>query len=145
MLKNEIKMVFMPVKTGIQAFLCHDWIPAFAGMTSIIIMIILCLVPCAFAQADFVYDAKGKRNPFIPLVTSDGQLIKLQEEEKKNELSLKGIIYDKSGSSFAIINDEVIKAGDELLGFKVVKIEERKIILTKDGVLQEMELPKEGP
>ncbi len=112
---------------------------------SFCILLILVFTSCAFAQGEFIYDAKGKRNPFIPLVTPEGQLIKLQEDEKKSELSLKGIIYDKSGASFAIINDEVIKTGDNFLGYQIIKIEERKVILNKDGVPQELELPKEGP
>ena len=112
---------------------------------SFCILLILIIASYAFAQDEFVYDAKGKRNPFIPLVTPDGQLIKLQEEEKKSELSLKGIIYDKSGDSFAIINDEVVKTGDNFLNNQIVKIEEHKVIINKNGALQELELPKEGP
>ena len=35
-----------------------------------------------FAQEQFTYNAKGKRDPFIPLVTADGRLLKLDQEEE---------------------------------------------------------------
>lgn len=89
----------------------------------------------------FIYDAKNKRDPFIPLVTSDGRLLKLEQEETP-ELSLEGIIYDKSGLSYAIINGEVRKIGDIVNGYQVLKIEENKVILIKEGQLSEVELNK---
>jgi len=92
-----------------------------------------------YAQAEFVYDAKGKRNPFIPLVTSDGRLLKLQEEQTK-ELSLTGIIYDKNGVSYAIVNGIVVGVGDTVGDYRVLKILENKVIFVEDNQMVEFEL-----
>ncbi|MCU0652594.1 MAG: general secretion pathway protein GspB [Candidatus Omnitrophica bacterium] len=98
-----------------------------------------------FAQEGFKYDSKGKRNPFIPLVTSDGKLLKLETEETANVegLLLEGIIYDKNGSSFAIVNSNVVKVGDMIGDIQVLKIGKEKVIFIKDGQTLEIELRKE--
>ncbi len=97
----------------------------------------------SFAQNQFVYDSKGKRNPFIPLVTSDGRLLKLDKEETSGELSIEGIIYDKNGRSYAIVNATVVAIGDFVSGYQVLKIEENKIIFIKEGQATEVEFKKE--
>ncbi len=100
----------------------------------------------AFAQEQFVYDAKGKRNPFIPLVTPDGRLLKLETQENLNaSLLVEGIIYDKNGLSYAIVNGSVVSIGDTVGDFQVLKIEDNKVIFIKDGLTQEIELKKEEP
>lgn len=98
---------------------------------------------CSFAQDEFVYDSKGKRNPFIPLVTSDGRLIKLDKEEARGELWIDGIIYDKNGRSYALINGMVVEIGGSVGDYKVLKIEENKVIFIKDGQITELELKRE--
>src|SRR3989338_633967 len=81
-----------------------------------------------FAQEVFVYDSKGKRNPFIPLVTMEGRLVKLDKEEATGELRIEGIIYDKHGRSFAVVNSSVVAIGDMVGDYQVLKIEESKVI-----------------
>ena len=107
----------------------------------------LCFVFCtlAFAQSEFIYNAKGKRNPFIPLVTPEGRLLKLDKQETTSVegLSVEGIIYDKFGRSFAIVNTDVLGIGDIVGGYQILKIQENKVIFIKDGVSVEMELTKE--
>jgi len=97
-----------------------------------------------FAQDAYKYDAKGKRNPFIPLVTADGQLIKLDSEgEAENkDLMLEGIIYDKNGISYAIVNSQIVKTGDFSGEYQILKIENNKVIFIKDGLTSEIELKK---
>lgn len=99
--------------------------------------------PCSFAQDEFTYDSKGKRNPFIPLVTSTGKLLKLDTEESSIGLLLEGIIYDDRGLSYAIVNGEVVKIGDIINDYQVLKIEKNKIIFIKEGEPLELELKKE--
>lgn len=96
----------------------------------------------AFAQNEFVYDAKGKRNPFIPLVTPEGRLIKLDKQESASSggLSVEGIIYDKQGRSFAIVNTEVVGVGDKAGDYQVLKIYEDKVVFIKDGEPFEVDL-----
>jgi hypothetical protein len=97
----------------------------------------------SFAQQEFLYDSKAKRDPFIPLVTSDGRLLKLEQEEGVKGLLLEGIIYDKNGLSCAIVNGEVVKIGDWAGDYQVLKIEKNKIIFIKEGQMTELELKKE--
>ena len=110
---------------------------------------IVSLILCAFgfifsyAQEEFVYDAKNKRDPFIPLVTSDGRLLKLEQEEGTQGLLLEGIIYDDKGISCAIVNGEVVRVGDKAGGFQVLKIQKDKVVFIKDGQPTEIELKKE--
>lgn len=98
----------------------------------------------SFAQEQSVYDAKGKRNPFIPLITPEGRLLKLDREETKSDLLLEGIIYDKHGRSFAIVNSSVVGIGDFVDDYQVLKIEQNKVILIKGGQTTEIGLNKEG-
>lgn len=109
------------------------------------LLFFLCLSSALFAQEEFKYDAKGKRNPFIPLVTPDGRFLKLEQEEGAETLLLEGIIYDKQGLSYAVINGEVVRIGDKVGDYQVLKIEERKVILIKEGEILERELKEEGP
>jgi len=99
-----------------------------------------------YGQEEFTYDARGRRNPFIPLVTSDGRLMKLDKdkEEVKGELSLEGIIYDKHGRSYALVNGSVVAVSDFVGEYQVLKIEQNKVIFIKNGQTTEIELKKEG-
>jgi len=98
-----------------------------------------------FAEGEFVYDNKGKRDPFIPLVTPEGRLLKLDKLDTASPggLSIEGIIYDKSGRSFAIVNTEVVGIGDFIGAYQVLKIFENKVVFIKDGIPLEVELTKE--
>ena len=100
------------------------------------------IIPCAFGEAEFTYDAKGKRNPFIPLVTPEGRLLKLDKEEDTAQqgLALEGIIYDKLGRSFAIVNADVVGIGDMVGDFQVLKIFENKVVFIRNGEPLEVEL-----
>ncbi|HTY45817.1 MAG TPA: hypothetical protein VMD52_07510 [Patescibacteria group bacterium] len=103
-------------------------------------------IASAFAapQSEFVYDVQGKRNPFIPLVTADGRLLKLETEAGKTPgLSLEGIVYDRYGMSYALVNGEPVRVGDMAGEYQVLKIEKNKVIFVKEGQTLEMVLKKE--
>ena len=106
-------------------------------------LILIVLTRLYAADEEFVYDSKGKRNPFIPLVTSTGKLLKLDSEESSTGLLLEGIIYDDRGLSYAIVNGEVVKIGDIINDYQVIKIEKSKVIFIKEGEPLELELKKE--
>ncbi|MCX5697156.1 MAG: hypothetical protein NTU54_04210 [Candidatus Omnitrophica bacterium] len=99
-----------------------------------------------FAQERFVYDRGGGRNPFIPLITPDGRMVQLDTTEVKRsgDLLVEGIIYDDSGMSYAVVNSQIVKAGDQVQGYEVVTIEKNKIIIKKDNSVKEIPLSKEG-
>jgi len=100
------------------------------------------LVFC-YAQEEFTYNAKGKRDPFIPLVTSDGRMLKLEQEEAIEGLLLEGIVYDNYSLCYAIVNGDIVKVGDTIGAYQVLKIEKKKVVFIKDGQITEIELKKE--
>jgi hypothetical protein len=79
----------------------------------------------------------------MPLVNSEGRLIKLKNRDVNDGLVFEGIIYDKIAMSYAIINGLIVKVGDYVGDYQVLKIEEKKVILMKDGQPFEVELKKE--
>jgi len=116
-------------------------------VTMIAMGIVISFVFCvAFAEEkQFVYDSKSKRNPFIPLVTEDGRLVKLDTVEvPKGDVFVEGIIFDKKGRSYAIVNGTVVGIGDAIAGYEVLKIENNKVLFIKDGQIKEFIMHKEG-
>lgn len=100
----------------------------------------ICFLSVAYAgEKDFDY-GQTKRNPFIPLVTSDGRLLKLDKDEKESPLLIEGIIYDKSGLSYAVVNGSSVRVGDTIGKYQVIKIEENKVIFVTDGEPLEVKL-----
>jgi len=123
----------------------YKWKAKGWSIVSLLSLAACCLPLAIYAQEQFSYDAKGKRNPFIPLVTLDGRLLKLDVEEEKNkELNLEGIIYDPQGISYAIVNGAVVKTGDPINDFVVLKIEKNLVAFIKDNQVRVLELKKEG-
>ena len=112
----------------------------------IILFSIFCFLGIALAQEDFVYQSKGKRNPFIPLVDKEGRLMRLDKEQEKgtSDLMVDGIIYDKQGVSFALVNGRVVGVGDYAGEYRVLKIQDNKITFLKGDQLKEVPINKEG-
>ncbi|MFH1413240.1 MAG: hypothetical protein ABIG56_00105 [Candidatus Omnitrophota bacterium] len=112
-----------------------------------IVLTSICLVTfftLANAEEGFLYNAQGKRNPFSPLVTSEGLLLKLDAPKSPSGLYLEGVIFDENGRSYAIVNTEVVMAGDMIDGYQLLKIEKNKVFFTKEGQITEILLEKEG-
>ena len=101
----------------------------------------------ADAAAGFIYDAKGKRDPFIPLVTQDGRIIEPPRRKEKTEgpPQLEGIIYDPRGASYAVMDGEVFRVGDAAGDYQIIKIELRKVIMQKAGRELTVELTEAAP
>ena len=109
-----------------------------------LVLIFASLAYC-FAQEQFVYDAKGKRNPFVPIVTPDGRFLRLEQQDAPQGLLLEGIIYDEHGRSFAVVNGAVLGIGDSVGDYQVLKIQATRVTFIKDGEPLEVELRKEEP
>lgn len=78
--------------------------------------------PAASASEDG-YDAKAKRDPFIPLVTlTSRESSGLLGVESVDDLRIEGVVMDPSGSVI-VVNGTVMREGDETGPLKVVKIE----------------------
>jgi hypothetical protein len=97
----------------------------------------------SFAGEEFVYNSQGRRDPFTPLITPDGRIIQLEGKADNKEVMLEGIIYDKHGLSYAVINGEVVKIGDTVSGHQVLKIYKDRVVFIKEGQIKEVELKEE--
>lgn len=85
-----------------------------------------------FGQEAFKYDPHGKRDPFFPLVDKDGNLLpEIRPVGSAVELNLEGILWDNKGDSYAIISGTVLRVGDVLGDYKIIKIEPRRVILSR--------------
>lgn len=107
-------------------------------------VIFTCFNLSSFAQEEYIYKPQGLRDPFSPLVTPDGRLVNLDVIKGVTVLKVEGIIYDKRPYSYAVVNGLVVKTGDEIDGYQVLKIEKEKVIFVKDGKTLEAELKKGG-
>jgi len=101
-----------------------------------------CLNLSSYAQEEFIYKPEGMRDPFSPLVTPDGRLVNLDAMKGATVLKIEGIIFGQKPYSYAVVNGLVVKEGDELDDYQVLKIEKEKIIFIKDGKTLEAELKK---
>ena len=81
-----------------------------------------------------VYDAQGRRDPFVPLV-KDGRLLGVAPERQAATEApvLYGILWDPSGKSIALINDLEVKVGDDVGSYHVMEIRQDAVVLTREG------------
>lgn len=107
------------------------------------LLVAVSLMAAEERETTFVYDSKGRRDPFLPLVSSEGYLINAEPYSDASEVKVEGIIYDPRGNSFAIINTQVVRIGEKVGAFEVLKIEKDKVTLLKDTEKFEIYL-KEG-
>lgn len=99
-------------------------------------MIFVGLVAASESQsAEPFYSAKGKRDPFVPLVTlSSREPASLIGVQNANEVMLEGVIYDPNGQSLALISGSLLKEGQQLGGIKVVKVKPNGVQVSINGV-----------
>jgi len=86
--------------------------------------------PQAKRTSSYSFD-RGSRDPFSPLVSKSG-LILISRETDVTNMVLGGIIYSES-NAVAIINNEVVAVGDMIGKYKVLVIDEKKVVLEKDN------------
>ena len=100
----------------------------------IALLIFIAFTPCAPGNESLKYDAKDKRDPFRPLVDRDGNILPEVRPVTANvELNLEGIVWSRSGDSYAIVGGSVVRAGDILGDYKVKNIEKTRVILDRGG------------
>lgn len=77
------------------------------------------------------------KNPFqkakIPAAHFKPSSKKAQRSDE--ELRMEGIIYDQGGGSTAIINDQILKAGDTVNQFTISEIKQDEVALEKAGAV----------
>ena len=95
----------------------------------------------AFAEEGFKYDAKGNRDPFMPLVSEGGVYVSdAYGITGIKDVRLEGIVWDEAENSVAIINGEIVKEGQEIGSVKVLKIEKDGVVFDVDGENVKIEL-----
>lgn len=104
------------------------------GSFALLLWALTACVPAARAE----YQAKGRRDPLIPLLTESGQRIYPPgyDEEAPTGLSglrLQGIVFDPKADCYAIVNGRIVRQEDEIEGFKVVRIDPASITVAADG------------
>lgn len=94
------------------------------------------------------YDPKGKRDPLIPLIDSEGHRIYppgFDEEAPTGVqgLTLQGIVFDPAADSYAILNGQLVRKEDEIEGMQVVEIGPHAVTIRAGG--QEHQLMLQEP
>jgi len=91
----------------------------------------------------FLYEAQGRRDPFLPLITPSGYLVNLDPETDET-LRLEGIMFDPSGDSIAIINGELLRVGESLGDAVIIDIKAQKVTVMRNNETLELELRREA-
>src|SRR3990167_5428489 len=108
--------------------------------------LIICMIVGSevFAEEGFEYNAKGRRDPFIPLISeSGGYASDAYEASAVEDIRLEGIVWDDAKGSIAIINGEIAKEGDSMGSVKILKINKDGVVFDINGESVNIELNKE--
>ncbi|MFA5094222.1 MAG: hypothetical protein WC512_03170 [Candidatus Omnitrophota bacterium] len=97
-------------------------------------ILVFTVVPFVFAQPVFKYNVNNKRDPFRPLVDKDGNILpEARPANSSVQLNLEGIVWSEGGDSYALISGTVLRVGDILGDYKVIKITEDEVTLNRAG------------
>ena len=95
------------------------------------------LIAVGAIRAQGEYLPKGKRDPFVPLLTPEGQRIHPPGEEEpvagRAAVTLQGIVFDPQAESYAVINGRIVREQEEIDGMKILKIEPDGVTVLVDG------------
>lgn len=92
----------------------------------------------------FQYDARGKRDPLVPLIGKDRPgIVKLENITSIEDVRLEGIADAPSGR-IAIMNGELVKVRDKFGEVVIRKIANRSVTITIEGKGYTITLPEEG-
>lgn len=90
------------------------------------------------AVAEAAYQAHGKRDPFVPLLTASGQRIHPPGGDEEAaagvpSVALQGIVYDPKTDSYAILNGRVMRLGETIDGITVTAITPTMVTVMING------------
>lgn len=80
----------------------------------------------------FVYDSKNKRDPFISLIGKNVKLTDVELLESIDQVRVEGVIIDPYKGSSAIVNGRIIRVGEFLGGFRLEKVTNYFIVMSRD-------------
>jgi len=122
-------------------------------------VLIACICVLAFygycadaASSDFHYDAKGKRDPFVPLIgqeRSAAGAVGLETITSPDDLNLEGIATGSGGRQVAIINGQMVKKNDKFGALLIKNVSRNSVNISIEGAdytltLQEPEKENAG-
>ncbi len=87
-------------------------------------------------EKNFVYNSHGKKDPMLPVVDSNGNVLFVKKKttgETTVNITIQGIIFKRKGNSKVMINNILYKEGDKIGMMTIKKINKDNIIVT-DGV-----------
>ena len=96
------------------------------------------------ATSAHAYEEHGARDPFWPLITASGTIINYGEDVSVSDMVLEGIVSNGTGNYTAIINGSVVEVGDMVGQYQINGIEAKKVILSKDTEIFDLNLKKGG-
>lgn len=110
---------------------------------------LLAIVIGAFGSLIYMGGLKAEmRDPFISIIDTEKQKVVEQKAIDLSNVSLNGIIWNKA-RAVAIINEELVMAGDTWRDFSVEKIEKQSVTLRSGAKtytlsLEDMQAPQEA-
>lgn len=110
-------------------------------LRALVLTSILFLSAGAGIREEFVY-RRTDRDPFWPLVTEDGKLVQGFDVLTLENFYLEGIVWDAGGDSVVMINGMVLRKGDRIGGFEILKIESNRVTLRAGNERRYLNLEK---
>jgi len=103
------------------------------GMIIFFLGVLFCISGLCHAQGEFNYPKDLERDPFEPLINSQG-VINARLVKRLGDLEINGIIYSEDKKArIVIINDVLLKESDYIGSYKIEEIRPGKVILNKMG------------
>lgn len=92
----------------------------------------------------FQYEAKGKRDPFVPLVGMDKPAVaRLEDVSSVDDIRLEGIASGAKGAMVAMMNGEQLKVGDKAGEVELRAVGKKSVTVVLGGKPHEIFLPGE--
>lgn len=99
----------------------------------------------AAEEGPFIYDSKGRRDPFIPLITQHARAVTaLEDAETLEDIRLEGILWENGGNSIAIVNGILVKEKQAVGNVYIKEIRKNSITILINEVEYNIDLMKKG-
>jgi type II secretory pathway component PulC len=95
----------------------------------------ICVPVSLFSEQEIKYEAYGKRDPFVPLITAAAREVSgVLNVETLEEIALEGVVYDPKNGSVVVANGVFLKEGEESGSVKVLKVEPDGVVFLVNGI-----------
>lgn len=110
----------------------------------VLAVFLIATLPVYAQDKAYVYDDHGKNDPFRPILSETGEVIKYDTQITIDDMKLEGILGDPKGNNVAIINGKIVKPSDKAGPFTVEAVGLEQVDLSKDGEHFMLKLKKGG-